>query len=225
LARLGLKKKPLQVLQQALRIGLTGGIGSGKSTVAGMLMQCGAYVVDADAISKKMTSPGGAGMAPLHAHFGSAIFTAQGAIDRALLRQQVFNHPQIKANLEAILHPLIAQECERLAHQAPKNMPIVFDVPLLIETPGWTQRVDRIVVVDCSPELQIKRVMQRSAGWSRTAVLAVMTQQASRPMRRAAADEIIDNENITLEQLQTQVQAMWLRWCSQYKISSCSNHD
>jgi dephospho-CoA kinase len=192
-------------------IGVTGGIGSGKSTVARMLAQCGAHLIDLDAVSRSLTAPGGLALAPLHAALGPAFFDADGVLDRAHLRTQTFADPQTKTRLEAVLHPLIMAQCDAQAAAAPAHQPVIFDIPLLAESPPWQAKMQRIVVVECSLELQIARVIQRS-GWSRAAVLAVIAQQASPAQRRAIADAIIRNDGVSLAQLQVQVQALWAQW-------------
>jgi dephospho-CoA kinase len=194
----------------ALRIGLTGGIGCGKSTVAGMLVDCGAALIDTDAISRQLTAPGGAAIPAVAAAFGAEMIDSQGALDRARMRALVFNDPLQRLRLEAILHPMIAAETLRQT-EAAGTRPLVFDVPLLAESAHWRGRVDRVLVVDCSEATQVERVMHRS-GWSRDTVLAVIAQQASREQRRAIADAVILNEGLTLDQLRGQVAAVWDRW-------------
>ena len=192
----------------ALRVGLTGGIGSGKSTVAGMLAECGAAIIDADAISRQTTAPGGAAI-PLIAHaFGASLVTADGALDRIRMRELVFTDPDAKRQLEAIIHPLVGAETARQAAQAQQSGQacIVFDVPLLVESGRWRQQLDRVLVVDCSEETQISRVMARS-GWTRQMVEQVMAGQASRMQRLAAADVCIDNDGtVSLGALALRVQ-------------------
>ncbi|WP_372824800.1 dephospho-CoA kinase [Polaromonas sp.] len=180
---------------QVLRVGLTGGIGSGKSTVAGMLAAGGAALVDADAISRQATAAGGSAMGLIAQQFGAAFVTPEGALDRDHMRQLIFSNPQARKRLEAIVHPLVAQETERQAAQALQSgyACIVFDVPLLVESGRWRQQVDQVLVVDCDEETQISRVMGRN-GWSRDMVLQVMAGQASRSQRLAAADLCICND-------------------------------
>lgn len=180
---------------QALRVGLTGGIGSGKSTVAGMLAECGAAIIDADAISRLTTAPGGAAIPLVAQQFGANFVTAEGALDRDHMRALVFSDPDAKRRLEAIIHPLVGAETARQAAQAQQSGYgcIVFDVPLLVESSRWRQQLDRVLVVDCSEETQISRVMARS-GWTRQMVEQVMAGQASRMQRLAAADVCIDND-------------------------------
>jgi len=193
-----------------MRIGLTGGIGSGKSTVAAMLVERGATLIDTDAIARSIAQPQGAAMPAIEAAFGTAVVAADGGLDRARMREIVFNDAQAKQRLEAILHPLIGLETERLASQA-SGTPIVFDVPLLVESGRWRRAVDRVLVVDSSEATQLKRVVARS-GWAADAVQAVIGQQASRAARRAAADAVIVNEGLSMEALAQEVEQLWGRW-------------
>jgi dephospho-CoA kinase len=196
----------------ARAIGLTGGIGSGKSTVAGLLVAQGATLVDTDAIAHGLTLPGGAAMAALRQRFGNAIAGPDGALDRAQMRNLVFSDPQAKQALEAILHPMIGAEAQRQAAAAdtPDGL-VVFDVPLLTESSVWRRRCQRILVVDCSAETQIQRVMARS-GWNADQVQRVIAQQASRASRRAIADAVIFNETLSLAGLAAEVAALWAIW-------------
>ena len=191
-------------------IGLTGGIGSGKSTVAALLVRHGAALVDTDAIARALTLPGGAAIAAIADTVGAAMIGADGALDRERMRQQVFADPAAKARLEAILHPLIAAQAEREAEAAGARI-VVFDVPLLAESTRWRARVDRILVVDCEEDTQRRRVMQRS-GWSDAAVRAVIAQQAGRAARRAIADAVIYNDGLSPPELAHEVRALWERW-------------
>ncbi|MEQ1804685.1 MAG: dephospho-CoA kinase [Burkholderiaceae bacterium] len=193
-----------------LRIGLTGGIGSGKSTVAGLLTQHGATLVDADAISRRLTEPGGAAIAALAAEFGPEIVDGTGALNRDRMRQLVFADIAAKRLLEAILHPMIGAETQRQAAAATTSA-IVFDVPLLVESAHWRGRVDHILVVDCEESTQVARVLARS-GLGADAVLAIIAQQASRSLRRACADAVIYNDAISLEDLTQHVEALWQIW-------------
>lgn len=192
------------------RIGLTGGIGSGKSTVAAMLVAQGASLIDTDGIARALAAPGGAAMPAIAAAFGPELVAPDGGLDRARMRELAFGHPETKRKLESILHPLIGQECERQA-QAASGALIVFDVPLLVESKRWRAIVERVLVVDASEEIQLQRVVARSA-WTAEAVRAVIAQQAGRPLRRAAADAVICNENLTLAQLEDEVRALWRLW-------------
>jgi dephospho-CoA kinase len=194
----------------AMKIGLTGGIGSGKSTVARCLVDCGAHLVDTDAIARALTLPGGLAMPALAAAFGAAAVAPDGSLDRAAMRQRVFADEQVRSRLEAILHPLICQEALRQAALC-AGRPVVFDVPLLAESSHWRQRVDRVLVVDCDEATQVQRVSQRP-GWTEAAARAVMAQQAPRAARRAAADAVIHNDRIGLEQLAGEVRALWALW-------------
>ena len=194
----------------ALRIGLTGGIGSGKSTVAAALAALGASIVDTDAIARSLTQPGGAAIAAIAAQFGAAFVDASGALDRSRMRELAFADPAARQRLEAILHPLIRAETARQADAA-QGTAIVFDVPLLIESGRWREQVDRVLVVDCREATQVERVMARS-GWTREAVQAVLAQQASRRSRRAGADAVIHNDGLSHEELRAEVRALWEGW-------------
>jgi|LakMenEpi03Aug12_release.lakeMendotaPanAssembly.Ray.scaffolds.fasta_scaffold202689_2 dephospho-CoA kinase len=192
------------------RIGLTGGIGSGKSTVAGVLAQSGAVIVDTDAIARALTAPGGAALPALAEAFGASILDAQGALDRERMRGLVFSDPQARVRLERVLHPMIGQEAQAQAARA-GDRAVVYDVPLLAESTHWRARVQRIVVVDCEESTQVARVMARS-GWSHETVGRVIAQQASRARRRAIADAVIFNEGLTQDALREQVLALWAHW-------------
>lgn len=195
-----------------LRIGLTGGIGSGKSTVAAILERLGAHLVDTDAIARALTAPLGAALPAIVEAFGPDVIGADGALDRARMRALAFADPAHKQRLEAVLHPLIGAEAQRIAAQGAHRAVIVFDVPLLAESRHWRARVDRVLVVDCSEATQVQRVVARS-GWSADAVRAVIAQQALRPARRAIADAVIYNDGgLTLEQLDASARALYKRW-------------
>ncbi len=191
-----------------LRIGLTGGIGSGKSTVSTMFADHGAFVVDTDLIARRITLPGGAAIEALRAAFGDDAIAADGSLDRARMRSIAFSEPSAKRRLEAILHPLIGFEVEQQAAAAGAAAVIVFDVPLLVESGRWRRRVDAVWVVDCSEERQVERVVARS-GWTEAAVRSVIAQQATRADRRAAADAVIDNDAISLARLGGEVRSLW----------------
>ena len=193
-----------------MRIGLTGGIGSGKSTVAQLLAAHGAAIFDTDAIAREVSSPGGAAIEPLREAFGTAFIDATGALDRSAMRGLAFSDATVKRRLEAILHPLIGAEVERRAG-ASRAAVHVFDVPLLIESGRWRARVDRVLVVDCGETTQVDRVVARS-GWSADAVHAVLAQQATRQARRASADAVLYNEAIDLAELARQVAVLWAHW-------------
>jgi dephospho-CoA kinase len=173
-------------------VGLTGGIGSGKTTVADMLGARGATVIDTDQIAHALTTPGGLAIPDIRAQFGDAFLTEEGAMDRAKMRAYVFAEPSAKARLESILHPLIRIETERAAESA-NGLYIVFAVPLLVESGSWKQRVSRVLVVDCSEETQVRRVTSRS-GLPESQIKAIMAAQATRKERLDAADDVIDND-------------------------------
>lgn len=194
-----------------LRIGLTGGIGSGKSTVAASLATLGASVIDTDAIARRLTQPQGAAIAPIAANFGPDFIDEGGALDRARMRERVFADPQSRLRLEGILHPLIREETARQAAAA--GSIVVFDVPLLVESGRWREQVDRVLVVDCEEDTQVARVTARS-GWTEQAVRQVIAQQARRSERRACADAIVYNESLSREELSAQVHALWQGWCA-----------
>ena len=177
-------------------LGLTGGIGSGKSTVAGLLAaHHQASVIDADAISRQTTSAGGSALPAIAAAFGSELIGADGALDRAAMRELVYQGAEARHQLEAIIHPLVAQETDRQAQQALANgAPIlVFDVPLLVEAGArWRARVDQVMVVDCDAQTQLARVMQRN-GLPREQVEAIIAAQACRDQRLSSADTVVFN--------------------------------
>ena len=190
-------------------LGLTGGIGSGKSTVAGLLAaHHQASVIDADAISRNTTSAGGSALPAIAAAFGAEMIGADGALDRAAMRERVYQDGDARHRLEAIVHPLVAQETDRQAQQAlASGAPLmVFDVPLLVEAGArWRARVDQVMVVDCDAETQIARVMARN-GFPREQVEAIMAAQASRDRRLASADAVVFNGSGTdLALLRTQI--------------------
>lgn len=191
-------------------VGLTGGIGSGKSTVAGFLVGLGAVLVDTDAIARRLTLPGGAAMPRLAQAFGDGIVAPDGAMDRERMRAIVFADPEAKRRLEAILHPLIGEQALAEATAA-GPAPVVFDVPLLAESSHWRARCRRILVVDCSEDTQVQRVMARS-GWTEDAVRRVIAQQSPRTARRAIADAVIHNEGLSLAALEAETRALWSLW-------------
>jgi len=185
-----------------LLVGLTGGIGSGKSAAANAFAALGAPVVDTDVIAHELTAPDGAAIAPLRAAFGADALTPAGALDRVAMRRRVFADPAARAQLEAILHPLIRAESARRLASAEFAYAILV-VPLLIESGAYRARVDRVAVVDCPEEIQIARTMARSA-LTREEVLAIMAAQASRAARLATADDVIENVG-ALDALQARV--------------------
>ena len=198
-------------LTSRLRIGLTGGIGSGKSTVARRLATLGALVVDTDALAHALTAPGGAAITAIAQAFGKDMIAADGAMDRAKMRALVFADPTQRQRLEAILHPMIASAARAQASRAGADQAVVFDVPLLTESGTWRARVDRVLVVDTSPATQVARVVERS-GWTAEAVERAIAQQTTRAQRRAIADGVIVNDGLSLAQLEAQVDAVWAAW-------------
>lgn len=172
-------------------VGLTGGIGSGKTTVADMFAAHGAFVIDTDHIAHQLTVAGGPAIAAIRSQFGDSFLTPSGAMDRTKMREYVFADTAAKARLEAILHPLIRAETERAAAQA-AGAYLLFVVPLLVESGNWKQRVSRVLVVDCPEQLQVDRVMKRS-GLTDAQVRAIMATQATRAARLAAADDVVVN--------------------------------
>ena len=193
-----------------LRIGLTGGIGSGKSTVAALLVQHGAQLIDADAISRACTAAHGAAMPAIAATFGPAYVSADGSLERAAMRTLVFTDARARQQLEAIVHPLVVQEIAHQTAQAQRAGAacIVVDIPLLVESGRWRAALQRILVVDCRTATQIERVCQRS-GMEPSAVANVVANQASRAQRLAAADAVLYNDGITMAQLSALVHEIW----------------
>jgi len=205
-----------------LAIGLTGGIGSGKSTVAGMLVACGAVLVDTDAIAHQLTSAGGTAIESIRAAFGPAVLTPEGALDRAEMRRRVFADPAERSRLEALLHPLIRAESDnQLCRLASPDFPYaVLVVPLLIESGGYRERVDRVCVVDCPDEIRITRVIERS-GLTREDVLSIMAAQAGRATRLSAADDVIDNAG-NLTELAAQVAGLHVLYLKKAALKSAA---
>ncbi len=175
-----------------LTIGLTGGIGSGKTTVANMFGQLGADLIDTDQIAHQLTGPAGAAMEAIRREFGAQFVDESGAMDRAKMRALVFSQPAEKKRLEGILHPLIRRETEAAAKQA-SGAYRIFIVPLLVESGSWKTRVERVLLIDCKESTQIQRVISRS-GLPKEQVTAIMQAQASREQRQQAADDVILNE-------------------------------
>jgi dephospho-CoA kinase len=189
-----------------LRLGLTGGIGSGKSTVAALLADLGAGVIDADAISRSTTATNGMAIEAITAEFGRDFITADSALDRGRMRDLVFQDPNAKLRLEAIVHPLVAQQIQTQAasFEAAGKACVVFDIPLLVESKRWRTQLDRVLVVDCTPATQVARVVKRS-GMSAQEVERVIASQADRQHRLSAADLVLHNDAISLDALVRQV--------------------
>lgn len=188
------------------RIGLTGGIGSGKSTVSSMLHQHGAAIIDADAVSRSVTQTGGLAVAPIKEEFGSEFITGAGALDRDKMRNLIYSEPAARQRLESIIHPLVGKETARQAGEAEKAgiKVIVFDIPLLVESKKWRPNLDLIIVVDCAPAIQIARVVARS-GLTEAAVQSIIASQASRETRLNAADMVVCNLHLSLAALAAEV--------------------
>ncbi|PXX06749.1 dephospho-CoA kinase [Paraburkholderia tropica] len=196
--------------REPFTLGLTGGIGSGKSTVADLFAARGVPLVDTDVIAHRITAPGGLAMAPIAAQFGPEFVAADGSMDRARMRALVFSDETARKRLEAITHPLIRAETERETREA--NGPyVIVVVPLLVESGAWKSRVARVLVVDCSVETQIGRVMRRN-GFSREQVQAIIARQATREARLAAADDVIVNDGAKLEALAQDVEILHQRY-------------
>lgn len=191
-------------------VGLTGGIGSGKSTVADLLAEQGALLVDTDLIAHELTAPQGGAMPAIRSVFGDSVLAADGSLDRAAMRRLVFSDSSAKTRLEGILHPLIRAESAARCAMASSAPYVVLVVPLLIESGDYRQRVDRILVVDCDEAVQVSRVMARS-GLAEKEVLAIMAAQASRSERLAAADDLVLN-NDGREALLPQVENLHRRY-------------
>jgi dephospho-CoA kinase len=192
-----------------LVVGLTGGIGSGKSAAADEFARLGATVVDTDAIAHGLTGAGGSAMPEVERIFGQGVIDSSGAMDRRKMRERVFAEPAAKKALEALLHPMIREESRRRIDAA-QSPYVVHVVPLLVESADYRKRVDRVLVVDCPEALQVERVRARSA-LPEAEVRAIMASQAARADRLAAADDVIDNSG-TLDALREQVAALHQRY-------------
>lgn len=190
-------------------VGLTGGIGSGKSTAAQVFEELGATVIDTDAIAHTLTGPGGAAIEAIRASFGADFITAGGALERARMRKLVFADAEKKRLLEAILHPLIRERSTELVRAA-RSPYVILTVPLLVESGDYARGCQRVLVVDCPEELQIERVMARS-GIDAAQVRAIMATQVTRAARLAAADDVIDNSRDPAH-LRREVEALHLRY-------------
>lgn len=183
-------------MHAGMRVGLTGGIGSGKSTFGQMLVALGAALIDADHIARAVTGPGGAAMPAIREAFGDGYVDARGALDRDRMRQTVFQRPAARLQLEAIVHPLVTQ---RTAEEAASALgagarAVIFDIPLLAESGRWAHRLDTVITMDCSPDTQIERVTRRS-GLDAAEVQRIIASQASRRARRAIADIVVMNDS------------------------------
>lgn len=201
------------------RIGLTGGIGSGKSLVADILAQAGATVVDTDAIARELTAPGGAAIEAIRECFGTDMIDATGALDRARMRGLVFDNDGARAALEAILHPLIRRMTDQRATAAQSAPYVLLAIPLLVEAGDWRDRVARVLVIDCPVAVQIERVM-RTRGLARAQVGAIIARQASRAQRLAVADDIVVNDGNDRCALAARLRALHLRYAALGRASA-----
>lgn len=208
--------------RRPMRLGLTGGIGSGKSTVAAMLQDLGAVIVDADAIARGVADAGGSAVPALYAAFGAELVSLDAGLNRSAVRELVFQDPAARQQLEGILRPYILQGIAQAVAEAEQQagaQAVVLDIPLLVENLAqWHPQIDGLLVVDCPPEVQIERVLARpsSAAWSRAQVEGVLAAQASRAQRLAAADWVLRNDaTVSLPDLQQQVAQIWAQIQSQ----------
>lgn len=191
----------------AVRLGLTGGIGSGKSTVARLLQDLGATIIDADAISRGCTAPHGAAIEAIQEAFGPSVIDSSGALDRERMRALVFSDPAARNRLEKIIHPIVGQQIALQVQSALAQGArcLVFDIPLLVESAHWRQSLDHILVIDCRRETQMERVMQRSQ-LTAEEVGKIMDSQANRLTRLRAADTVLYNDQCTIAALARKVQ-------------------
>jgi dephospho-CoA kinase len=198
------------VLGVRFTLGLTGGIGAGKSTVARLLQSAGSDLVDTDAIARRLAEPGGSAIEALREAFGPSALDGRGGLDRAWMRERAFAQASVRRRLEDILHPMIGARVAEATSVSTAPL-LVLDVPLLTESVHWRRRVDRVVVVDCEEATQIERVVRRS-GWSEDQVRAVISRQAGRAARRAVADAVIFNQGLSLDALQADVLGVLASW-------------
>lgn len=185
------------------RVGITGGIGSGKSTAAALLRQMGADVIDADALARQCTEAGGRAIPSIRDRFGVEMITTEGAMDRQRMRDLVFREPAAKLALEAIVHPVVGLAIQEATAQS-RSPCLVFDIPLLVESPRWRPQLDRVVVVDCTEDTQVRRVQARNA-LAADMIKRIIAQQASRSQRLQAADLVIYNDSDDLDALKAEV--------------------
>lgn len=203
-------------------VGLTGGIGSGKSTVANLFAAQGITLVDADALAHHITAPGGSAIEALRNEFGNSVITPEGALDRARMRRLAFGDDTVRRRLEAILHPLI-RTASATAVRSATSPYVMLVIPLLFESGNWRQRMQRTVVVDCPEAMQISRVMRRS-GLSAKEVQAIMDKQIARAKRLELADDIIDNsgDGSNLPEAVAHLHAMYLGMAMEYRLGGTS---
>lgn len=181
-----------------------------------MLAEMGAHVIDADALSKACTAPGGAAMPAVREAFGPAVIGADGGLDRTHMRDLAFKDPSVRQRLQAIVHPLVRAAVEQALTEASGRW-VVLDIPLLAESPEWREKVDAIWVVDCSEETQVRRVSERN-GWTPDTVRAVIGAQASRTTRRAIADVVLLNEGKTLAELREEIRDTVRDWAPRFGL-------
>lgn len=189
-----------------MRVGLTGGVASGKSTVSAMLRELGAVIIDADQLAREVVARGTPGLAAVVAEFGDGVLTGSGDLDRPAVAEIVFNDEAARRRLEAIVHPLVFAEVARLEAEAPPGAVVVHDIPLLAES-GRADTFDAVVVVDVPAELQIERMM-RDRGWTRAEAEARIAAQASREHRRSVATYVVANTG-SLDALRARVEEIW----------------
>ncbi|CAM5352504.1 dephospho-CoA kinase [Streptomyces pseudogriseolus] len=189
-----------------LTVGLTGGIGAGKSEVSRLLVECGAVLIDADRIAREVVEPGTPGLAAVVQAFGEEILAEDGSLDRPRLGALVFGDPEKLATLNSIVHPLVGARSRELEKAAPEDAVVVHDVPLLTEN-GLAPLYDVVIVVDVSTRTQLDRLV-RLRGMSETDARARMAAQATREQRRAIADVVIDND-VPLDALERRVKEVW----------------
>lgn len=192
-------------------VGLTGGIGSGKSTVADLFVQRGAVLVDTDVIAHELTGPEGAAMVAIVAAFGEQVLRSDGGLDRAAMRQLVFADATARNRLEAILHPMIRSESFARCAAADNSPYVILAVPLLVESADFRERVDRVLVVDCPEDVQLARVVERSA-LAVDAVRSIIAAQATRAQRQAVADDLLVNDG-SIDALLPRIAALHTRYC------------
>ena len=197
-------------------VGLTGGIGSGKSAAAAEFERLGATVVDTDAIAHELTQSGAPAIAEIQKLFGPGLLEASGAMDRKKMRDRVFADPAARKKLEGLLHPLIREESSRRIARA-QGPYVIHVVPLLVESPDYRSRVDRVLVVDAPEEIQVERVRRRG-GLGEDEVRAIVAAQASRAQRLAAADDVIENRG-TIDALREQVAALHRKYLEYSKAA------
>lgn len=203
----------LNVAQSCLHIGLTGGIGSGKSTVAKFLEKFGAAIIDADAISRAATATNGSAIQAIADTFGEKFIASDGSLDRNRMRELAYADPRAKRKLEAIVHPIVQESISRQAVAAVSRGArcVVYDIPLLVESGHWRGKLDKVLVVDCSREAQAHRVQQRDC-LPQATINAILAAQAPRQARLSCADIVIFNDGIGISQLETLVCEVWDRF-------------